>query len=487
MRPLRGSFVVGAIACVMAPAWAAAQPAPASPAAPASSFTPILRNVTRAEAWSFFEPQVPAGDPDYVFVANRLLVGFRQTGPWHELAGSVQYVQFGGLPDDAVGPGPLGTGANYFDHSRETAPGAVYVKTLNILLRDRGRGLALRAGRMAYASGGEAASGDPAIEALKRMRLDSRLVGEFEWSLFQRSFDGVRGDWTRPELQVTGAALWPTQGGFHDEPNPNLRDVRVLSGLVTFKPARPLRHTEIQVFGHHYADDRPVTGRPDNTGRPVSRADLSFLTLGSHAAGVYPAGDGHVDLLGWGAIQRGAWYESDQQAWALALEGGYRWTVARWSPWIRGGWNHSSGDADAADNEHGTFMPPVPTARKYSLSTAYTFMNLDDLFIQAVLRPRADLSVRVDLHHLRLAEPTDLWYAGSGATRRSGTIFGYAGRRSGGADDLGTILEGSVDYTINRRWSINAYLGRMRAGDVVRATFTDRPLTFGYVENVIVF
>lgn len=480
-----GCLLVGLLA---QPAVAAAQDqtTPAQSAA-TPTFTPILRNLTRVELWNFFEPPPGGGDPDYAFVGNRLLVGFRQAGPWHELTGAMQYVQLGGLPERSIGPGALGTGANYFDHARETSPGSIYVKTLNVLLRDSGRGLSLRAGRMGYASGGEAASGDPALEALKRMRLDSRLIGEFEWSLYQRAFDGVRGDWSRPSLQVTGVALWPTQGGFEEDGNDSLRDVRVLNVALTFKPSPALRHTEVQVFGYHHEDHRPVTARPDNTGRTVSRADLSFITFGGHAAGAYPAGDGRADLLGWIAVQRGAWYESDQRAWAIALEGGYQWPLAPWRPWIRGGWNRSSGDDEGSDDVHGTFMPPLPTARKYSLSTAYTFMNIDDVFVQAQLRPHAAVSIRADLHHLRLAESADLWYAGSGPTRRSGSIFGYAGRRGGGAEDLGTILEGSADYTLNRRWSINGYIGRMRAGDAVRATFGEKALTFGYLESVISF
>lgn len=476
-----------AVALAAAGRAASAQPPPPSAAAASPAFTPVLRNVTRVEGWSFFEPPPGGGDPDYTFVANRLLVGFRQTGRWHELNGALQYVQLGGLPTGAFGPGALGTGGNYYDHNRSTDPGEVYVKTLNVLLRDAARGLSLRAGRMSYASGGESASGDAGLEALKRMRLDSRLYGEFEWSLFQRSFDGARADWASPAVQVTATALWPTQGGFDEHANASLRDVRVLGGAATMRPSARLPRTEVQVFAHHYADDRAVTGRPDNSGRPVTRADLSFVTAGASAVGVYPAGDGRVDVLAWAAVQRGSWYESDQRAAAFALEGGYHWTVRPWRPWLRAGWNRATGDDDAADEVHGTFMPPLPTARKYALSTAYTFMNLDDLFVQAVVRPHARVSIRADVHHLRLAAAADLWYAGSGATRRTGSIFGYAGRRSGGASDLGTIVEASADWTINRRWSINGYVGRLAAGDVVRATFAGDRLTFGYVENVIVF
>jgi hypothetical protein len=36
-------------------------------------------------------------------------------------------------------------------------------------------------------------------------------------------------------------------------------------------------------------------------------------------------------------------------------------------------------------------------------------------------------------------------------------------------------------------WSMNAYLGRMWGGDVVRASFIGDRLTFWYIENVIGF
>jgi hypothetical protein len=114
-------------------------------------------------------------------------------------------------------------------------------------------------------------------------------------------------------------------------------------------------------------------------------------------------------------------------------------------------------------------------------------MNLDDRFAQVIARPHQTITVRGDVHWLRLAEPADLWYAGSGATQRRGTIFGYAGRRSGGSTSFGTALEGSADWTITPHWSINAYLGWIRGSDVVRASFAGDRLTFAYFENVLQF
>jgi hypothetical protein len=36
---------------------------------------------------------------------------------------------------------------------------------------------------MPFSSGGEAASGVPKIEAVKRQRIDARIVGEVDWSV----------------------------------------------------------------------------------------------------------------------------------------------------------------------------------------------------------------------------------------------------------------------------------------------------------------
>ena len=74
----------------------------------------------------------------------------------------------------------------------------------------------------------------------------------------------------------------------------------------------------------------------------------------------------------------------------------------------------------------------LPTVRKYSMTTAYAPMNLRDLFAEVIVKPIAKVGLRADVRRLWLANGNDLWYAGSGATQKTGGFFGYAGRRSGG-------------------------------------------------------
>lgn len=449
------------------------------------SFRWNLSNTTRLESWHFFEPPPTGGNPDYAFIANRLRAAAIGTWSRIDFGGSVQYVQFGNLPTGATGPGALGTGALYYTHSGRTDSHGVYLRTLFARARLPGN-VTLQAGRLPYQSGAEAPSGRPRIESIKRARIDSRLIGEFEWSLYQRTFDGVRGDIDRKPWHLSAAWFRPTQGGFEEDAGTRLGGVDFSAGTFTLRPSVAAPATELGFFVMGYRDDRPVTARPDNTAQSAERVDIGMTTFGATAVGSAAAGNGDADWLFWLAAQTGSWYMQDHRAWSLALEAGYQWKRP-WQPWIRGGFLHASGDPDPADNRHGTFFPMLPTVRKYAFTTAYAPMNLQDAFVELIVRPAERVAARADVRRLWLAEATDLWYSGSGPTQQSGSIFGYAGRRSGNSADLGNVIEGSADVSLGRHWSVNGFVGAIHGGSAVAATFNGDWLTFAYLENLIQF
>jgi hypothetical protein len=464
----------------------------AQAAAPPPAFQPFLRNTTRVELWRYFEPPPPSptftpGDPTTDHIGNRLLAGVRFRRGHLDATAALQYVQFGGLPDDAIGPGALGTGALYYDHSGSTTSHQVYLKAASIGFRQLFGHLDVQVGRLPYTSGAERASGVPRIEAVKRQRLDSRLVGEFEWSLYQRAFDGIRADWTAKSFRITGTAFQPTQGGFEDAAGVSMSRVRVLSAVVTTAPGAILPKSEVQAFLHRYDDRRPVSARPDNTGRSATVADIGITAIGGHVTGSRQAGAGEIDGLVWLAGQFGDWYEQNHRGFAVTAEAGYQWSKAAWSPWVRGGVSWFSGDGDAQDATHGTFFPMVPTVRRYAQSTLYSMANLRDILAQVILRPATDVTVRVDGHFLSLANPADGWYAGSGATQESGRIFGYTLRSAGTESRLMDIVEGSADWRLNPAWSVAGYVGVASSGPVVRHSFQPGPAVFFYLENIVQF
>jgi Alginate export len=481
------SSLVSPVAVVVAVGESAAQSPPAPPAPPPAWRLSAV-NTVRAESWKYFEPRPGGGDPDYRFAADRLRVDVRGHAARVDLTLGVQVVGMAGLPDRAIGPGALGVGGLYFDQGgRRTTAGQVYLRLANLRFPDLARGVDLQIGRMGYTSGAEAPSGVPKIETLKRQRLDARIVGEFEWSIYQRAFDGVRVDVTRPRWKGTGVAFLPTQGGFARQANTTMHEVAVAGATVSSRPAAgPGGHTQVQGFGWQYRDRRAVTQRPDNSGRAApGGVDIDVSTAGAVVLGAYPAGRGEVDVFAWGVAQTGTWYGDDHRATAVAVEGGYQWTAAPWRPWLRAGLFHASGDDDAADSRHGTYFPILPTVRRFSQTTAYGIMNLRDVFVQAQARPRPALGLRLDVRRLDLASSADLWYAGSGATLARGAVFGYAGRRSNGATRLGTAVEASADYAFTPRASVNVFAGRLRGGPVVTGTFAGHTLWFAYVESVL--
>ncbi len=259
-------------------------PAPAQAPAPSPVHFQV-RDATRVEVWRFFEPRAGGGNPDYAFPANRLFVGVDYRVRRVDVAAGVQYVQFGHLPTDASGPGALGTGSQYFDQGGTTTSHQVYLRLLNIKLKNVARGVSVQLGRFGYASGAESASGDPKIEAVKRQRVDSRLIGEFEWSLYQRTFDGGRLDVDRARWHATASWFQPTQGGFENQAGLPLQHLHLAAATFSLRPGASFRHTDWQGFVYRYDDDRAVTARPDNTLSAATAVDVHITNVGTTLVG----------------------------------------------------------------------------------------------------------------------------------------------------------------------------------------------------------
>jgi len=453
--------------------------------------TATASNVTRVESWSFFQPKVdplaltvePVGDPTYTFLADRVELGARVEGTRFDLSGAFNYVRLENLPTNAIGPGGLGSGAFYFAATGVRYSYQLYLSELALKVKSRGRGVSLVVGRMLFASGAESAAATASLETLKRERLHSRLIGNFEWSQYQRRFDGARLDVVRPRWHVTAAAFVPTQGGFEESTNLSMPKVQVATGSLT----RVAASAEWQLFATAYRDRRESRAAVvDNAGATDRPIDVTVSAFGGSYARISPTGAGELDAVFWGAAQVGDWYGQPHRATSATAEIGHRWTAVAGKPWLRAGYLWASGDRDPGNGRHGTFFQMLPSSRKYALSATYAQMNLRDAFLQAWFEPRG-IKSRIEVHALGLASAQDLWYQGSGATASQGRYFGFSGRHSGGAQQLGRLVEGAVDVPIRKYWSVNAYAAAMWGGDVVRHQFSGTRLTTWFVENVVRF
>ena len=480
---------------VFSPLVRAQNPIPQAPSPQAlkspSQVTGTLSNITRVESWSFFQPRIdpvaltaePIGDPDYTFIGDRAELGVRVQGARFDLSGAFNYVRLENLPTTAIGPGGLGTGAFYFAATGVRYSYQLYLSELTLRVKARDGRASITVGRMPFASGAEAASSEASLETLKRERLHSRLIGNFEWSYYQRRFDGLRLDLNRPRWQATAAVFVPTQGGFEESTNLSIPKVQVATASLTPTGSGP---GEWQLFGTVYRDRRGKAAVVDNTGAPDRPIDVTVTAFGASHARITATPGGELDTVIWGAAETGTWYGQPHRAASIATEVGHRWTHAPGKPWLRAGYLWASGDGDPEDGRHGTFFQMLPSSRKYALSSTYAQMNLSDAFLQAWFEPRR-VKTRIEVHALGLASAGDRWYQGSGATASNGRYFGFSGRASGGQTRLGTVLEGAVDVPVRKYWSVNGYAGTMWGGGVVKHSFSGTHLSFWYLENVIRF
>ncbi len=448
-----------------------------------------VRNWTRVSTWDFFDPGPTGGDPNYSYVANRLRVGVQWQNDEVELHAAVQGVQFAKLPGSAAGPGPLGLGAVYRGHGGGPHPGSVYIRYLYMNLKDIGEtGLSFRFGRMGFTGGAEGTSDRGKINRVRGMRVGDKLVGEFGWSLFQRSFDGGRADWDHGFGRLTIGAFQPTQGGFEERAGVSIDEIKLYTAAWTLLDNEVVPNNEVQAFFYNYNDERPITAaRPDNSGLSTGGLmNLDLRTVGFHAIGAYEVGGGELDTLGWYAYQTGSWFNQRHRAQAMAAEIGYQWNVGP-RPWLRAGYLRGTGDEDPTDDKHGTFFQMLPTTRLYALTTAYNLMNNTDLFVQALLAP-PNWSIRADYHHVGLSNSMDRAYFGAGATQAKGTVSGYGARPSGGENDFGDVFEIQATRTINSHWSITGYYSHIVGGKVVQANFPgSKHFNFAYIENAFSF
>lgn len=471
---------------VLVAAWAAPLAAQGTASSPSVIVSGSLR--TRVESWNWFGDS-PGGRYTYPgSIARLALARSKRTFDW-QLELAVPFIF--GLPDSAVGPGAqgaLGFGANYFlANDRSTNAAMPFVK--QAFARFKGVGQSLKIGRMEVIDGTEVAPRDATLAALKRDRIAHRLLGNFGFTHVGRSLDGAQYTFDRPSLNVTVVGGRPTRGVFQVDGWGDL-DTTIVYGALTRQTGGATNAGEWRVFALGYVDHRHDVLKVDNrllAARQADEESIAVSTVGGHYLRRLETPGGVVDALAWGALQGGAWGAISHRAAAWAGEVGWQPRMAaRVRPWLRAGYGYASGDADPADQTHGTFFQVLPTPRVYARFPFFNLMNIGDAFGELIIRPSGRLTVRTDVHVLHLADRNDLWYQGGGAFQ-PGT-FGYAGRPSGDHRGLATLYDASGEYTVNTHLAIGAYYGYASGERVVQAIYpTDRGARVGYLELVARF
>jgi hypothetical protein len=385
------------------------------------------------------------------------------------------------LPTDAGGLGP---GGQYYLNTAERNQGETFLRQAYAIVKDlpNARGFSFGGGRFEYADGLETLPEDPALSWLKKARISQRLVGPFTFTHVQRTFDGVRMGYDSPSYNVTALLTRPTQGGYEISANREVEGTSLGGLSVTRKGLPGGPPSDFRLFYFFYSDDRDIAAM-ENRGKisPSSGGDnIAVHTFGGHAITVVDAGPGKVDGLLWAALQAGQWRDLDHFGWAYAVEAGYQLPKLFAKPWLRIGFNHSSGDNDPSDDDHETFFQILPTARIYAQFPFYNLMNNQDIFTQLILKPCSRVTVRTDGHWLRLTESADLWYSGAGATNNN--VFGFGGLPSGGRHELGYLADVGIDVKLLDQLTAYLYYGHVWGQGVAKYNFEGVNPNYAFAE-----
>lgn len=419
---------------------------------------------TRFESWDWFESS--AADSSYNFGGALLRLSLSQQLEKFEWQVEGAFPLLIGLPDNAIAPAPhgqMGIGASYYAaNGKQDASAFIkqgFIKFKNVA---GDKASTLKLGRFEFIEGTETTPADASLAIIKRDHISHRLIGTFGFTQTGRSFDGVHFVRNSKIGNFTFVGARPTEGVFQLR-GWNELDVDFYYGAYT----RPLKaknsESDLRLFTIHYHDGRRAL-KTDNRSASLRAADtenIRLTTIGGHYIGVKKAGSGKADVLVWSVGQFGEWGNLDHRAAAIAVETGYQFggnkIANKLKPWIRAGYFRSTGDGDPTDTTHGTFFQILPTPRLYARTPFFNLMNNEDVFVQLRLKPHAKLSLRTDVHRLKLSNERDLWYVGGGAFQQK--TFGYVGRQSGGDKKLGTLLDVSADYSLTPTTNITFYLG----------------------------
>ena len=461
------------------PQQATATPAPtAHPPAPPTKHKlgPIEISVnwrTRAEGWNWFEG--PTGNSDYGLWDSLLRLGIGQTGEHFDWFVEGEQPSILGLPDDAVVAAPqgqLGLGGSYYAaNNNHTNVANGFVKQAFLNVKNEGP-FGFKLGRFEYFDGLEVKPKDPLLATVIQTRISSRLISNFGFSAVQRSYDGAQLSANSGANNVTLFGARPTQGVFQVKGMDEL-SVNVFYGAYTRSINAGQNAAELRVFALGYIDDRSSVLKTDNRPAPVRAADLNKIeiaTWGADYVHVFNTTDaGKFDFLVWGAIQTGSWGNLQQHAGAFVGEAGWQPAVKVLKPWISAGYSYGSGDGNNTDSRHGTFFQVLTTPRQYARFPFYNMMNNEDLYGTVNLRPVSKLSLRSEVHALRLANSADLWYSGGGAFQPK--TFGYTGRPSNTNRGLANVWDVSGDYQITPAFSTTLYYGHAWGKGVVSSIY----------------
>ncbi|MEM7468177.1 MAG: alginate export family protein [Pseudomonadota bacterium] len=295
----------------------------------------------------------------------------------------------------------------------------------------------------------------------------SRLVGTRYGVNVIRSFDAVEARFEHNDISSRlfyGQPVENETGAFDDDNNEN---VQTWSLYNTFGLSR---------FGLLGNADLYYIGFRDENASFLERSGTEKRhTFGLRVFGKRNSLDWNHELF----LQRGTFANLDIEAWSLATEFGYSFSLynfpARFSLKV----DFISGDTDRDDNELGTFNPLFPSLKYFGEAGVVAPYNLIDVHptIDIEFHQNWHLMIQIDFLW-RYSTEDDVYGPGGGVIRRGDLATDRY---------IATQYEVIIEREISDNWSIQASYSVMPAGEFIENSGPDDTFYFGGLELRYIF
>jgi hypothetical protein len=288
-----------------------------------------------------------------------------------------------------------------------------------------------------------------------------RLVGISDWTNDSRTWDGFLGRFGGDNrIDVFATSVVTVHPTSLDKHGAGLTFFGAVGTVGTWVP-----HTVVQPFVF-------VKAFPTVQGTTGVFGTQTTVTPGAEAAGDYHGFD--FDALG--ALQRGSYANRSIEAAAGYVKAGYSAAHIWWQPRLRAEYDYASGNPQGDPLRMGTFDQQYPSNHNaFGLTDLFGYQNIKQERINLDMTPVKHLTVLIQEESLQVASRFDNVYSGSAGTTVKAPVTGF---RSG---DIGHEFDASGKYLFNSYLVMNAGIGHLSSGTLMRENAHGAPLTLAYL------
>jgi len=321
---------------------------------------------------------------------------------------------------------------------------------------------------------------------------DERLIGNFDWNNFGRSFDAVKLSLVQPNWQLdlfASSVVVINRGDFDKSDlfngNNNHRD-QVFSGL--YFTAKDLCFGSFESYALWLTETNGTVSNQESSvaaTRPLAGPASNHSSFGTYGGRIHgdPAKLHGFEFDVEGAYQSGTVRGLDLSAFATHSGIGYNFALP-WNPRLFAEYNYASGDSNPKDGSIGTFQNLFPTNHKfYGAMDLFSWQNLSNPAISLTVNPVKNVTFKVEYDAFWLADTNDSWYRANGLT----TVRPLTAAARKASSYCGSEVDAIATWKATKNVSFQVGYSHFFAGSYLKDTGAADDADFGYAMATLTF